>query len=203
MKGIKHLSKGQILAAQAATLSNRAAARYLGCSYQHYRKYATAYGLLESHKNQSGKGIPKFLSDKKDGFKMEQIMNGTIDASHFDPDKLKYRMIEAGLMKDECYQCGFNEKRVLDGKLPLLLNFKDGNPRYWNNGNAEFLCYNCYFLIAGNVFTQKDLILMESTLTPETTSERAKLEVDDYTKKRLIELGLMSDAKPGEEYLVK
>jgi len=47
-KNSKHLSKGQILAAQSATLSNQAAARYLGCSYQHYRKYAKAYGLLES-----------------------------------------------------------------------------------------------------------------------------------------------------------
>ena len=54
----------------AKTKSNRAAARYLNVSYQHYRKYAKLYKnedgitLLEAHKNQAGKGIPKFLSNR-------------------------------------------------------------------------------------------------------------------------------------------
>ena len=55
----------------AKTKSNRAAARYLNVSYQHYRKYAKLYKnedgitLLEAHKNQAGKGIPKFLNGGK------------------------------------------------------------------------------------------------------------------------------------------
>ena len=61
----KFLSKEQIVAAQGKTLSNMAAARYLHVSYQHYKKYAKLYNIFESHKNQCGKGIPKFLKGKK------------------------------------------------------------------------------------------------------------------------------------------
>ncbi len=57
----KFLSKEQIVAAQGVTKSNMAAARYLHVSYQHYKKYAKMYNLFEDHKNQAGKGIPKFL----------------------------------------------------------------------------------------------------------------------------------------------
>ena len=56
----KFLSKEQVVAAQGMTKSNMAAARYLHVSYQHYKKYAIMYGLFEEHKNQAGKGIPKF-----------------------------------------------------------------------------------------------------------------------------------------------
>jgi hypothetical protein len=62
----KVLTKEQILAAQARTKSNFAAARYLHVSYPHYKKYAKTYTdsetgktLFEMHLNQSGKGIPK------------------------------------------------------------------------------------------------------------------------------------------------
>lgn len=201
-KNSKHLSKGQILTAQAATLSNQAAARYLGCSYQHYRKYAKAYGLLESHKNVAGVGIPKFKKDKVDKYKMQDIYDGNINPAHFNPEKLKYRMIEAGLMKDECYNCGFHEKRLIDNKVPLLLNFRDGNKGYWRDGNAEFLCYNCYFLIAGDIFTKNDIKDMETSLTPKTTTKAINMEIDDYTKKRLRELGLLGeDETPGSQYI--
>jgi hypothetical protein len=71
MPKAKHLGKEMILAAMAKTKSNKAAARYLNCSYIHYKKWAKKYeatqpgytDLFEQHKNQSGKGIPKFLSN--------------------------------------------------------------------------------------------------------------------------------------------
>ena len=43
MPAAKDLSKEQIVAAQNKTLSNRAAARYLNCSYNHYKKWASLY----------------------------------------------------------------------------------------------------------------------------------------------------------------
>ena len=42
-----------------------AAARYFMFLIPHYKKYAKMYKLFESHKNQSGKGIPKFLKGLK------------------------------------------------------------------------------------------------------------------------------------------
>ena len=71
MPKAKPLKHELILAAMAKTKSNLAAARYLNCSYQHYKKWAKLYeskthdSLFEEHKNQSGKGIPKFLAQIK------------------------------------------------------------------------------------------------------------------------------------------
>ena len=72
----KFLSKEQIVAAQGKTLSNMAAARYLHVSYQHYKKYAKMYNLFDSHKNQAGKGIPKFLKGPKKMPHMIEIIEG-------------------------------------------------------------------------------------------------------------------------------
>ena len=46
----KPLSKEMIVAAQANTKSNMAAARYLHVSYQHYKRYAKMYKLFDDHK---------------------------------------------------------------------------------------------------------------------------------------------------------
>lgn len=200
----KAFTKGQILQAQAATKSNMAAARFLGCSYQHYKKYAKAYGLFKVHKNQAGKGIPKFLSDKQDKFSVKDIVEGRVNPASFDENKLKYRMIEAGYLKPECYVCGFKDKRLIDDKMPLILNFKDKDPRHWHEGNVELLCYNHYFLMIGNIFNKKDLEHMETLQTPNGTSDALNMELDDYTKKRLKELGLIPDSKKKEsKYIAK
>ncbi len=59
----KPLLKSDIERAMAMTKSNRAASRYLHCSYIHYKRYAKNYTdengitLFDKHKNQSGKGV--------------------------------------------------------------------------------------------------------------------------------------------------
>jgi hypothetical protein len=64
MPKAKPLTKEQVLLAMKMTKSNKAAARYLNCSYIHYKGWAKQYvefeggrNLFEIHKNQSGKGI--------------------------------------------------------------------------------------------------------------------------------------------------
>ena len=116
-----HLSKEQILAAMDKTKSVRAAARYLNVSYQHLKKWMKVYKdetgatLFDSHKNQSGKGIPKFLSQTPFGRKepaLLDILEGRVDPSHFNPQKIKYRMIQEGYLKEERSNCGFHERQV-------------------------------------------------------------------------------------------
>ena len=193
MPNPKPLSKNQIVAAQAKTRSNAAAARYLHVSYQHYKKYAKMYNLFESHKNQSGKGIPKFLKSSGKEPVLLDIMEGRLAASHFDPQKLKYRLIEEGYLAEECSVCGFHERRVLDYKIPLLLNFKDNNKSNYHQDNIELLCYNHYFLLVGDVFTNKDEIQIESSLEHKGTTNAVNWQVDKYHLQRLKELGLGDD----------
>ena len=186
----KPLSKEMIVAAQAKTKSNMAAARYLHVSYQHYKKYAKMYKLFDAHKNQAGKGIPKFLRGPKKMPHMLEIIEGRIAASSFDPNKLKYALIEQGYLSEECAICSFKERRVLDYKMPLLLHFKDNNSNNYSLNNVQLLCYNHYFLTVGDVFNEKDVKQIETKQEHFGTSEKIEWEVDDYHLQRLKELGL-------------
>jgi hypothetical protein len=197
MPKARPLTKESIISAMDKTKSVRAAARYLNCSYQHIKKWMKLYvdengvSLFDAHKNQSGKGIPKFLSvstiNKKEPAILD-IVEGRIDASHFNPQKIKYRLITEGYLKDECCNCGFHERRVSDYKSPLILHFKDGNKQHYRLDNMEMLCYNCYYLMVGDIFSGKQLEGLEDH-KPMNQSE-VDWELDEYTKQRLLELGL-------------
>jgi hypothetical protein len=57
----KFLSKEQILAAQGKTNQIWLLLDIFMCHINIIRKWAKLYKLFAGHKNQSGKGIPKFL----------------------------------------------------------------------------------------------------------------------------------------------
>jgi hypothetical protein len=155
--------------------------------------------LFDVHKNQCGKGIPKFLSNSqfsKNDPAILDVIEGRVDASHFNPQKLKYRMITDGYLKEECANCGFHERRVSDYKTPLIMHFKDGNKQHYGLNNIEMLCYNCYYLMVGDVFDNKQLDGLEDH--KPTYNSQVDWELDDYTKQRLIELGL-EKPKPIED----
>jgi hypothetical protein len=199
----KPLTKEQILAAMGKTKSNRAAARYLNVSYIHYKGWAKLYKdeatgvtLFEKHKNPSGKGIPKFLNNGRKDPALIDVIEGRVDSSHFSPQKIKYRLIEEGLLKEECNQCGFQERRVLDYKMPLILHFRDTNKKNYRIENLQMLCYNCYFLTIGDIFTRKQLEGLEDH-KPMNLGQ-SDWEVDDYTNRRLAELGLGDDSADDE-----
>jgi hypothetical protein len=211
MPKAKHLSKDQVIMAMNKTKSVRAAARYLNVSYQHLKKWMKLYKdengntLFESHKNQAGKGIPKFLSNTPFGKKdpaILDIIEGRIDPAHFNPQKIKYRMIQEGYLKEECSNCGFHERRVSDYKIPLILHFKDKNKQHYRLENLEMLCYNCYYLFVGDVFNNKQIEGLEDH-KPMNQSE-VDWELDDYTLQRLKELGLDKSQPPtdnGSEFI--
>jgi hypothetical protein len=194
MPKAKPLSKQQIQAAMNKTMSNRAAARYLGVSYIHYKKWAQNYdsetheNLFEQHKNQSGKGIPKFLNGSVKQPAVLDIIEGRVDSSHFSAAKIRERMIGEGYLDDCCSNCSFNERRVLDYKVPLIMNFKDGNKKNYKLDNVELLCYNCYFLTVGDIFSDKQVQTMEEH--KPVNEGKVNWEIDDYHLHRLKELGL-------------
>ncbi len=196
MPKAKPLSKQQILGAVNKTKSNRAASRYLGVSYIHYKKWAKNYdateegyeNLFEQHKNQSGKGIPKFLNAGKKTLAIVDIIEGRIDPSHFDAAKIKDKLIAEGYLDECCNHCSFNERRVLDYKVPLIMHFQDGSKKNYKLDNVELLCYNCYFLQVGNIFSDVQIQGMEEHKTPNES--KVDWKIDNYHMQRLKELGL-------------
>lgn len=205
----KPLTKEQVLLAMKMTKSNKAAARYLNCSYIHYKQWAKRYvefeggrNLFDIHKNQAGKGIPKFLagnSGKKSSWDVLDVIEGRIAATHFRPEDIKKKMIDEGHLKEECAMCSFHERRVNDYKIPLILDFKDNNPNHYNLGNIRFLCYNCYFLNVGEIFNDKDIKQLETHQPTYNTSNAIDFQLDDYQKQRLAELGLYEPPRADDD----
>jgi hypothetical protein len=200
MPKAKFYSRDQILEAMDKTKSIKAAARYLNCSYQHLKPFMKRYThpdtgetLFDMHKNQCGRGIPKFITHNAFNRKepaIIDIVEGRVDPSHFSPEKLRYRMIEAGLLEEKCTDCGFQERRITDYKMPLIMRFRDGNTKHYNLGNVQLLCYNCYFLYYGTVFEDKELQNLEGVGSVLIKTEEDKFKLDSYQIKKLKELGL-------------
>lgn len=209
----KPLLKSDIERAMAMTKSNRAAARYLHVSYIHYKKWAKNFKtddndhnsstLFESHKNQSGKGIAKFLTNRGKEPALKDIIEGRVPIDSYTPEKLKNRLIQESYLQECCAKCQFAERRVVDYKMPLVLNFKDSNKKNWSIDNLELLCYNHYFLYVGNIFTDKQIQHLED-YNPSTFESKVDWELDDYYKEHLQNLGVIgSDHEPGSEFISK
>ena len=197
MPAAKPISKDMCLTAMDKTKSVKAAARYLNCSYHHLKRYMKLYvdeetgkTLFDKHKNQQGKGIPKFLRASGKEPALRDIIEGKINPASFSPDKLKYRLTTEGYLEECCGNCGFTEHRVTDHKVPLILHFKDKNKLNYNLTNIEFLCYNCYFLFIGEVFSERDIKKLEDNKSVTKTTDAVDMQLDDYHLQRLKELGL-------------
>lgn len=198
----KPFSKEDILRAMRHTRSNRAACRYLGCSYQHYKPIAKMYldeasglDLFELHKNQSGKGIPKHIKGSDDTPALVEILEGRLDPSHFSPEKIKSRLIYESFLLEECAKCGFNERRVIDYKIPLLLNFKDKNKKNYNLVNLELLCYNCFYLYVGSVFTDEQIEQIQDFTTHKSKIEPVTWDLNPEQIENMKALGLWEEEK--------
>jgi len=206
----KILTKEDILRAQKVTRSNMAAARYLHVSYNHYKKYARMFkndegvNLLEVHKNQEGRGIPKFALKGKDRIPLMDLLEGRVPIEHFDARDIKKRLIIEGLVEEICAKCGFAERRVTDTKVPVILSFKDGNKKNFHLDNIEFLCYNCSFLYAASPIEEKQAEAMEDYV--KTRNDEPDWELDEAHIEHLKSLGLYDDDQEdmsGEEYISK
>lgn len=168
-KGIifKTLDKRQIEKAMSETRSNLGAARYCSVHLDTYKKYASMYkdehgvSLYEKHKNMGGKGISKgnISLTKRTG--LMDILCGDMRQKFVSPKELKRRLIKEGYLPEKCAKCGFDEKRQLDFKVPVILHFKDGDKKNWFLDNLEFLCYNHYFIMVGEIFEENQIRAME------------------------------------------
>ncbi len=139
--GATPLLESEIREAQEKTITAADAARYLRVNYYTYRKYAKLYGLWKTNIHYKKEG--KVIDPEKGKYPISKLLNG--EFPDYPVYRLKDKLIQSGIKKAECEQCGFNERRITDGKIPLLLNFLDGNPKNHKFENIKLLCYNCTF----------------------------------------------------------
>ena len=209
----KVLSEGTIRNAMQHTQSNHQAARYLRMSYDTYKKYAKMYvdretgkTLFEMHINHFGKGIKKVRwTHDMSVEKLDEILTKS-KYKPFNVEKVKQRLLYEGRLKHECYRCGHAEKRVVDYKQPLMLNFQNGDKNDWRIENLEMICYNCYFLYVGNLYTDKQIRNVQDITAPESKGSEIDSKIDDFYLQHFKELGLMgddTDYEEGDEFISK
>lgn len=147
----KLLSKELILNAYEVCPSTRQAAQYLNVSYNTFSKYAKMHDVwIKGGKNPSNKGIPKAKKSPRK-LNLDKLLEGEYNGRRFNIKRLKDRLIRECILEEKCDNCGFDEKRVTDQKSPLSLVFNDDDKYNYKLENLKLLCYNCRFLLVGNI----------------------------------------------------
>ena len=149
----KPISKDQLKWAKENSKSAAGAARLLKVSYNTFTKYAKRYEMLEGFKNQAGVGITKHYNLHSGRYNLDDILLGKHPS--YDTYKLQQRLIRTAYLPEKCDICEFNEQRITDKKVPLKIDFVDGNTTNHLKENIRLLCYNCWFLNVGNLSGRK------------------------------------------------
>ena len=149
----KPIPKGRIEWAVEQARSAAEAARLLNVDKNTFKKYAMMYDLYEGVKNKSGKGISKGGNVWKGTHNLKDICDNKYP--NYPLWKLKDRIIRACWKEEKCDECGFDEHRITDAKVPLVANLKDAvwekGQRNYNLDNIQLLCLNCFYLYVGNL----------------------------------------------------
>lgn len=139
--GHRPLLQSEIEAARNVSRGALETARRLGVNYMTYRKYAKMYGIHRI--GPTPKGIKKPVDPNFGKYPIKEILEGK--HPNYPIYRLKDKIIRAKVKDACCELCGYRERRITDGKMPLLLNFEDGNQKNHKLENIKLLCYNCSF----------------------------------------------------------
>jgi len=148
-KGIQVLLKSDIEIAQANTLSAQQASTYLNVCYNTYKKYAKLYGIWKTNPKSIG-----IKTGKRGRFLLqEDILKEVLEGRRpkYNRHRLKSLLIKYGFLQEECSVCGFKEQRIVDRKVPLYLDYIDGDRKNFKFENLRLLCFNCTFLLVGDL----------------------------------------------------
>ena len=130
------VTKEQLEWAMTQTNSAYAASQHLGLMYTTFIRRCKEYGVYKP--NQGLKGTAK--PNPRARIPLEKILCN----EHFmTGGAIKKKLIEAGLVKDECSNCGIPP--VWDGKkLTIQLDHIDGDRTNNAQSNLRLLCPNCH-----------------------------------------------------------
>jgi hypothetical protein len=148
--------------------SNRDASQYLNVSFKRWKKYASLYIEKESGKSyfqllldrsNKAKGqrliILKKLHRKKKWDEwyvkniLEKLNNSELDVKKYTQKRLKEFLIANDVLVERCACCGYWEKNMLTGKVPLLIDHIDCDYTNWKIENLQMLCFNCFSQLVG------------------------------------------------------
>ncbi len=146
MGKIKKWTNEDLITAVDSSLSFRQVIKKLGLipaggNYVQVQKYIDEIGI--SVKHFKGKGWNKgFKGIGKPRFSLKELL---VENSEFQSFKLKKRLFNENIKKQECELCGW-AKKTEDGRIPLELDHINGNRKDNTLKNLRILCPNCHSL---------------------------------------------------------
>jgi len=114
-------------------------ARHMRLNYFTYKKYARMYNLWSPSPNIKGK--KNILDPERGKYPLSEILQGKYP--NYSIFRIKDKLIRSGTKKEECEKCGWHERSVANGKVPLFLNFMDDNTHNHMLENMKLYCANC------------------------------------------------------------
>ena len=154
-KKLQPLTERQITEAYKQSASAMKAAKRLGVSYPTFKKYAVQYNLFKTKPKATKRPDRTPINPFKGKYPINKILEGAFP--NFPVHRIKDKLIRSGIKHLECEQCGYKERRITDGKIPLLLNFEDGDNKNHHLENLRIFCYNCTF-ISGKGYVKKGTV---------------------------------------------
>lgn len=151
--GARPLLESEIREVQEKARSAYEASQILGVAYNTYKKYAVLYGIFDEFKNQNGIGLMKGTRTRKGLYALDDILAGKYPK--YDVVRLKRRLLLSGYIEEKCDRCGYDERRITDYRVPLIMTFIDGDRTNHRYENLRMLCFNCYFTEIGNLTGRK------------------------------------------------
>ena len=142
--GHRPLLQSEIEEAQTHSVFAAGQARWLGVSRTTFKRWAKVYGIYKS--TPSRKGM-KWIRDPERGkYPLSKILNGEFnDNPKVTVVAVRYKLFNSDVFPLRCNICGYDKKRIVDGKICILLDHKDGNRRNFHKDNLQWLCLNCMF----------------------------------------------------------
>ena len=177
--GVKReLSKEEILKAQEKSQSALQTARRLHVSYPTYKKYARLHGIFKTPQWGPDRKKESILHSQCNPFKGKFPINEILAGKHpdFPTHRLKDKLIRSGIKEGKCEQCGFAERRLTDGKLPLLLNYDDGDRTNHKIENLIILCYNCTFTCGKGYISRAPDKFHANSFDPDVLQECPRIQ---------------------------
>lgn len=172
-KGYRPVLKSEVEEAKKQSVFTAQQAKWLGISQQTYKKYAKMYGLYEPRPNEKGK---RNLFDPNRGkYPLKDILSGKfIDVSDW---VVKDKLIRSHTLPPKCNMCGYSRRRIVDNKICLLLDHKDGDMKNFKLENLQLLCLNCTFE-AGRGYIRRG----KHSFDVDWIQGARKDEIDDKTR---------------------
>jgi len=122
------------------SISMASACKKLKMSHNTFIKYAKKFGCYNP--NPGLKGTHK--KSPNPAYPLEDILNGKYP--NYSTYKLKIKLLNANIKKDECEECGWCKKRENEKYSACELHHIDGNNKNHKLSNLKMLCPNCHSL---------------------------------------------------------